>query len=182
MSFAENFKAARNKLGLSQEELANKLYISRQSISRYENGTAEPSIDMLKEICHILDLSMEQLIGTEKDIPEYREFQKLPRHERQMLWYDFVKSNIFNMIVLPVILNLAMGAVVGSGTYAILQFQKSSSNALNIMLLLGVVLAVLLIAGTIFCLINNSIIVSRRFNSWLRTEKKIIRLRKLMIF
>jgi len=42
-------KACRTRAGLSQEELAHRLYINQSDISKYENDTKEPSISMFKE-------------------------------------------------------------------------------------------------------------------------------------
>ena len=42
MKLAEKIRSLRRENGLSQEELAEKLYVSRQAVSRWEKGTAQP--------------------------------------------------------------------------------------------------------------------------------------------
>lgn len=51
-----NFKKARKKLGLTQEEVAVKISITANSYARIERGDAKPSYDTLKAICKILKL------------------------------------------------------------------------------------------------------------------------------
>lgn len=57
----------RRERGLTQEELARRLYITRQAVSRWEVGATEPSIDMLKLIARELDVPVTALL----DMPEH---------------------------------------------------------------------------------------------------------------
>ncbi len=49
--------------GLTQREMAEKLDISQPSYIRYENGTAEPSLEKLVKISEIFDVSVDYLVG-----------------------------------------------------------------------------------------------------------------------
>ena len=53
----------RKRLGLSQEELADKLYVTRQALSKWENGTSVPSIDTLSQISKLFSVSVDELLG-----------------------------------------------------------------------------------------------------------------------
>ena len=46
MTFGEKLAIARKEKNLSQEELAQKLYVTRQAISRWENNSTQPSLEM----------------------------------------------------------------------------------------------------------------------------------------
>lgn len=48
MNYGAILKACRNRARLSQEELADKLFINQSDVSKYENGTKEPSISMVQ--------------------------------------------------------------------------------------------------------------------------------------
>lgn len=61
--FADRLKEEREKKGLSQVELADRLGISKQTIYKYERGIALPSVDTLLDIANILDCSMDYLFG-----------------------------------------------------------------------------------------------------------------------
>ncbi len=53
----------RQRAGLSQDQLAAKLYVTRQALSKWERGVSIPSIDTLCELTRIFSVSFEQLLG-----------------------------------------------------------------------------------------------------------------------
>lgn len=61
--FSKRLREARIAKNLSQEQIATMLNIKQQSYTRYETGKGEPSLEMLVEICKILDESPEYLLG-----------------------------------------------------------------------------------------------------------------------
>lgn len=62
MEFSEKLQELRKKKNLTQEELANALYVSRTAISKWESGRGYPSIDSLKEISRYFCVSIDELI------------------------------------------------------------------------------------------------------------------------
>lgn len=62
-----NIKRARINKGYSQTDLAKKLKIARQSISKYENGDREPKLEMWKKLSDALDVSIPYLQGIQDD-------------------------------------------------------------------------------------------------------------------
>ena len=58
----------RKKSGLSQEELAEKLDISRQSVSKWERAEASPDTDNLIELAKIYGVTMDDLLNVDKPI------------------------------------------------------------------------------------------------------------------
>ena len=54
----------RNKAGLSQDELAEKVYVTRQAVSRWENGETTPNIETLKLLSKLFDVSINTLLGS----------------------------------------------------------------------------------------------------------------------
>lgn len=65
MIMSENIKKFRQENNLSQEELAKKLNIARQSVSKWENGETLPSIDNLISLSGLLNISLDELITGE---------------------------------------------------------------------------------------------------------------------
>ncbi|MDP4152862.1 MAG: helix-turn-helix transcriptional regulator [Bacillota bacterium] len=63
MSFSKNLKKFRENCGLTQEELAEKLNVSRPLITRFELGIKKPSLDLLEQIAGALDCSMADLLS-----------------------------------------------------------------------------------------------------------------------
>lgn len=60
---SENIYALRRKSGLSQEALAEKIGVSRQSISKWETGAATPELEKLKALCSCFGVTLDELIG-----------------------------------------------------------------------------------------------------------------------
>jgi transcriptional regulator with XRE-family HTH domain len=78
---------------LSQEELADQLYITRQALSKWENGTSIPSIDSLLELCKIFEISFEEMLCLEKDI-EVDPDNLFVGHERSFIIEQIIKKKI----------------------------------------------------------------------------------------
>lgn len=53
----------RTKNGLSQEELAKKVYVTRQAVSRWEKGETVPNTETLKQLSKLFDVSIHTLLG-----------------------------------------------------------------------------------------------------------------------
>lgn len=70
MTFGQAIKAKREALGLTQQELAEKLFVSRQTVCRWENGSRCPDLIMSKKISMVLGISMDEMIPGE-DLSTY---------------------------------------------------------------------------------------------------------------
>ena len=72
-NFSNVFKALRIKSGMTQQEIADRLQISRSSIGMYENGEREPSFELLEAIADLFNVDMNYLLGkkeTSEHIPD----------------------------------------------------------------------------------------------------------------
>ena len=58
----------RTKKGLSQDELAEKVYVTRQAVSRWENGETTPNIETLKLLSKLYDVSINTLLGSPRQM------------------------------------------------------------------------------------------------------------------
>ena len=65
MSFAERLKEARRSRGLSQEELAAQLDVTRQAVGKWEQGQSYPEVEKLLTLCAVLNTSMDALMADE---------------------------------------------------------------------------------------------------------------------
>ena len=66
----ENIKAIRKSKGLSQEELAVRLHVVRQTISKWEQGLSVPDSDMLISISEVLETPVSTLLGETVTAPK----------------------------------------------------------------------------------------------------------------
>ena len=67
MEFHEKLQELRKSRGLTQEELAEALFVSRTAISKWESGRGYPSIDSLKEISSYFSVSIDDCVGGQRD-------------------------------------------------------------------------------------------------------------------
>lgn len=63
MKMADQIRKYRKELGLTQEELAEKLNTTRQSVSKWEQGTLEPNIQMINNLATLFGISLDNLIN-----------------------------------------------------------------------------------------------------------------------
>jgi DNA-binding XRE family transcriptional regulator len=66
MAIKDVLAQVRKEKGVTQEELARKVYVTRQAVSRWETGDSEPSIDMRKLLANVLDVPVVDLL----DLPD----------------------------------------------------------------------------------------------------------------
>lgn len=65
MEFGEKLQLLRKNKGITQEELAEKLFVSRTAVSKWESGRGYPNIDSLKEISKFFSVSIDDLLSVE---------------------------------------------------------------------------------------------------------------------
>ncbi len=63
MTTGETIKNLREKNGLTQDALAEQLYVTRQAVSRWENGETTPNVDTLSTLSLLFDTSINTLLG-----------------------------------------------------------------------------------------------------------------------
>jgi len=74
MTFAEKLKELRKQKGISQEQLAEKIYVSRQAITKWESGNGIPDIENLLAISALFNESLDSLLSEEKSLISKNEF------------------------------------------------------------------------------------------------------------
>ena len=68
--FANRIKFLRKSKGWNQTQLAEKLGVTKQSISNWENDNIMPSVEMLVRVANLSQVSTDYLVGNEKDKPD----------------------------------------------------------------------------------------------------------------
>lgn len=77
MELPKQLKAHRERLGLSQEAVAQAIYVSRQTMSSWENGLSVPDSDMLVSLSDTLDAPVAALLGEAVSEPEADDLRAL---------------------------------------------------------------------------------------------------------
>ncbi len=73
--FTQNLRRARKAAGLTQQQLADRLHVTRQSVSSWELGRTEPDLQTLTELAEVFETDAGSLLG-EDEKPPYPRFQK----------------------------------------------------------------------------------------------------------
>lgn len=102
MIFADKLITLRKKVGWSQEELAEKLNVTRQSVSKWEGAQSVPDIDKILQLSRLFGVTTDYLLKDEQAEPEYTEDDTSPLPRRKaltaaywlvvvaiFLWYTF---------------------------------------------------------------------------------------------
>ncbi len=61
----------RTEKGLSQDELAQKVFVTRQAVSRWENGETTPGVETLKLLSKFFDVSINTLLGAQRQLIDF---------------------------------------------------------------------------------------------------------------
>ena len=101
MEFHEKLQELRKSRGLTQEELAEALYVSRTAVSKWENGRGYPSIDSLKEISAYFSVTLDELLSGEKIISIAEKENKSNIQNMCNLLFGMVDLLSVILIVLP---------------------------------------------------------------------------------
>ena len=109
MALGDNIKRLREKHSLTQQQLADKLYVSRQTVCRWENGSRCPDLIMAKRLAVELDVSLDELISdedlkkfTKNDFPFHSDVVKrrkeLEKKQKQTLKFIQLVGGIFLLV------------------------------------------------------------------------------------
>jgi len=118
MTFAEKLVQLRKREGYTQEELAEKLEVSRQAISRWEMGTAVPDSSNLLQISKLFKVSADYLLHDEyesdEDLPKVKEVQN--NNANQIMMYLIILE------VMMLIMQFMAVVILNNAFFAILSF------------------------------------------------------------
>ncbi len=96
--FKENLISLRKLHGFSQDELAEKIGVTRQTLSKYETGESLPDIERCRQLADIFDVSMDDLVNYEKTDRENLGLEVPPRGKHV---FGMVKVGDKGQIVIP---------------------------------------------------------------------------------
>lgn len=130
--FGENLKAMRKAKGYTQEELAIKINVVRQTVSKWEKGLSVPDADVLSQIAEVLDTKVSVLLGgtiteeTDKDavaeqLAKISEQLAIKNRRSKAIW------KTIGMIVLAImLLNILLNIL------AVTLFRANTSNEFDV--------------------------------------------------
>lgn len=148
--FNDNLNKYRKQKGLSQEELAFRLGVSRQSVSKWESGQSTPELERIIEIADLFGISLDELIGHESNDYVTVDREELRSVVRHLFTYEY-KSK-FKIGNVPLIhINLGRGFRIAKGIIAIgniaVGLFSFGALALGVFSLDGLAIGLLTLAG-----------------------------------
>ena len=146
MELNEKLQELRKSKGMTQEELAEALYVSRTAISKWESGRGTPSIESLKQISAFFSVSIDDLLSAEKALSIAEQEHKIRQQNQIHLWNGIMDVCSAGLIFLPLYPN-AIGQTVCAVnllSYAN-RFQRSICGLLLLALILTGAIKILLV-------------------------------------
>ena len=101
MEFKEKLQELRKQKGLTQEELAERLYVSRTAVSKWESGRGYPNIESLKAIAKFFSVTVDQLLSTDEILTVAEEDSKEKDNHRKDLILGLLDIGAAMLIFLP---------------------------------------------------------------------------------
>ena len=126
MEFHEKLQELRKSRNLTQEELAEALFVSRTAISKWESGRGYPSIDSLKEISHYFSVTIDELLSSERLLSIAEKENKTNIQNMCDLLMGIVDTLSLLLIILPLYPN-----TIDSFVYSVNLLQYTETTAFN---------------------------------------------------
>ena len=111
MEFNEKLQELRKNKGLTQEELAEALYVSRTAISKWESGRGYPSIDSLKEISKYFSVTIDELLSTDEVLTIAEKDNKQKEKHLKSLVFGLLDISVLMFFFLPFFGQKANGVI-----------------------------------------------------------------------
>lgn len=111
MNFSERLKSEREKKGWSQAELAEKIHVSRQSVSKWETGKNYPNIEVIIDLSDLFGITIDELLRSDQVLTE-----KVIQDSKQLA-YPKWKLMFDSVFLLGVFLLVSKLIIIGSNHF-----------------------------------------------------------------
>ena len=143
MEFNEKLQELRKQRGLTQEELAEKLYVSRTAISKWESGRGYPNIDSLKAIAKFFSVTVDELLSTDEILTIAEEDNKRKETHFRDLMYGLLDLSIAMLLFLPFFAEKIDGIIQSASLIALDGVQAYSKIAYFSVVILMIIMGIL---------------------------------------
>ena len=123
MEFNKKLQDIRKRHKLTQEQLSQKLNISRTAVSKWESGRGFPNIEALKNISKIFNIPIDQLLSGEELLDAAESDNKIKRYKLISLVFGIYDFMFISFIFLPL-----YGKLVGDYIYSVNLFQLTNNS------------------------------------------------------
>ena len=146
MEFNEKLQELRKQRGLTQEELAEKLYVSRTAISKWESGRGYPNIESLKAIAKFFSVTVDELLSSGEVLTIAEEDNKRKEKHFRDLIYGLLDLCIAMLFFLPFFAEKADGIIQSVSLIALDGVQPYLKSAYFAVVISMIVMGILTLA------------------------------------
>ena len=146
MELNEKLQELRKQKGLTQEELAAALYVSRTAISKWESGRGYPSIDSLKAIAAFFGVTIDMLLSGDELLTIAEEDTKQKENRLRNLVYGLLDCSIAIFLFLPFFGQKDDGIIQAVSLTALTECSLWLKGLYFIVVILTILLGILLLA------------------------------------
>ena len=150
MEFHEKLQELRKRRGLTQEELAEILYVSRTAISKWESGRGYPSIDSLREISKFFSVTIDELLSSERIIHIAERENKANIHNICDLLFGITDLLNSLLVILPL-----YPRTTGDYVYSVSLFSQNDLTSVN-RTVYWIMFVLLILIGTVKVIFNQA--------------------------
>ncbi|UQZ37582.1 transcriptional regulator [Paenibacillus sp. PK3_47] len=135
MIFSERLKKEREKKGWSQAELAEKIHVSRQSVSKWETGKNYPSIEVIIDLSDLFGVTIDELLRSDAELKEkvIQDSRQLAHPKWKMLFDSVFLLGVFLLVIKIVI--IALNYFAGTNILILEGLPKAVANFLPLVLM-----------------------------------------------
>lgn len=148
MPLSEKILSLRTQMGLSQEDLAEKLAVSRQSVSKWETGQSVPDLDKLIKLADLFGVTLDELAREAPEPGAEEESKPISFWRRDLLspWLEDLQHRIFVFILLILATALGVGFQIDAALWLpVLAFEVVLVNKHQPLVVGGTLLIALLL-------------------------------------
>ena len=146
MTFGEKLKKLRTEAHLTQDELSEKLFVSRTAISKWESDRGYPNIESLKELAKFFSVTVDDLLSTDEVLTIAEEDSKRKEKHFRDLMYGLLDICIAMLLFLPFFAEDADGIIQGVSLIALGGVQPYLKTAYLAVVISMIVMGVLTLA------------------------------------
>ena len=162
MEFNKKLQELRKQKGLTQEELSQKLFVSRTAVSKWESGRGYPNIESLKAIAKLFSVTVDELLSTDEILTIAEEDSKRKEKHFRDVIYGLLDICIAMLLFLPFFAENADGIIQSVSLLAL----GSVQNYLKIAYL--VVVIAMIATGVITLALQNV-----QITAWVKSKTAI---------
>ena len=162
MEFYSKLQALRKQKGITQEELAEKLFVSRTAVSKWESGRGYPNLDSLKAIASFFSVTIDELLSGDELLNIAEQDNQRKRNRFRAVLFSLLDIALVLLLFLPFFAQRGNAAVRGVSL-----LQLTSVSRLVKIVYLAVVGANIL-SGILPLVLQNC-----RWRSWERNQRRV---------